>query len=759
MNFHQFINILWARKSIALSVLMMTSIITLAVNLLLPRQYVATTSIVVDQRSIDPMTGLSLPLQQQPGYMATQVDVITSHNVARKVVEKLKLSENPQMQKDFAEAESSADIRDWAADLLLKKSLEIRPSRESSLIQVDFTSTDPEFAAIAANAFSDAYIQTSIELHAQPAKLNADWFDSQMASLRGRLEREQSILSNYQQLHGIVATDDRLDLENSRLAELSRQLVESQVNTSELQSRKDLLTTNFAAGGSSKSLQEVLNSSLIQSLKTELARAEARFAELSKGVAINHPQYKQAKAEVDSLQQKIQSEIKMILSSIASGLSSSSQRNKLLADALAEQKAKVLELKKQRNEIAVFNREVENAQRAYDSAMQRAIQTRMESEMNQTNISILNSALPPAKSAKPKVLLNIVLSIFLGSMLGVCLALWAEVMDRRVRSAFDISERLAVPVLAVVSSSASKSKQIPQLFNRDNTSGDSNNQAREIIKTAKSATIGALLLNEGKISASDIERILVLKKQKGLRFGEAAKALGLINDDDIQKALSRQFDFPFLTSGEESFSRELIAAYQPFSAQVEALRAVRGQLILGWFIDVHKTLAVVSSCGEGRSYMTANLAIVFSQLGERTLLIDADLRHPRQHELFKLQDDYGLADVLAERTDLKVITRIPAFRDLSILPAGTIPPNPAELISRGLKNCLQQLQTQFDVILIDTPSAEQAIDVQIIASLCGGVLLLARQNKTRLNDLQHLKEALQNTESQCLGAVLTDLTP
>jgi len=271
------------------------------------------------------------------------------------------------------------------------------------------------------------------------------------------------------------------------------------------------------------------------------------------------------------------------------------------------------------------------------------------------------------------------------------------------------------------------------------------------------ASMGALLLDAGKISSRDAERIVALQKQKGMLFGDAAKALGLVNDDDIQRALSYQFDFPFLSASEENFSQELVAAYQPMSTQVEALRAVRGQLMLRWFSNVHKTLTLVSlSRGEGRSLMAANLAIVFSQLGERTLLIDADLRQPRQHSLFKLQSIYGLSDVLAGRADLTVITRIPAFRDLSILPAGTIPPNPVELISRGLKKCLKELQTQFDVILIDTPPAEQAIDAQITASNCGGSLLVVRQHKTRMNDLQLLKDALQDTGSQCLGVVLTD---
>jgi protein-tyrosine kinase len=279
----------------------------------------------------------------------------------------------------------------------------------------------------------------------------------------------------------------------------------------------------------------------------------------------------------------------------------------------------------------------------------------------------------------------------------------------------------------------------------------------QITKIETTIPLETILLDTGKIRASDAERIITLQQQKDIGFGDAAKALGLITDDDIQKALSYQFDFPFLSASEESLSREVVAAYQPFSVEVETLRALRGQLMLRWPSGIHKTLVLASpSRGEGRSRMAANLAIVFSQLGERTLLIDADLRQPRQSELFKLQGDYGLSGVLAGHTDLTVVTQISGFPNLSILPAGTLPPNPTELISRGLKKCLKQLQAQFDIILIDTPSSEQAIDVQIIASTCSGVLLLARQHKTRLNDLELLKESLQNKGSQCLGVVLTN---
>lgn len=450
MTIKQFLNILWSRRWILLSVLGITSSLTLLVNLRMAKQYVATTVLVVDQKGIDQITGLTVPVQLLAGYMATQSEVIASPNVARKVVEKLRLHESPDFLDKLAKNPNPLlDPKDQVASLLLPN-LDVKPSRESSLIQISYTFTDPQVAAQIANAFADAYVQTSIELRAQPAKANADWFDAQLTMLRERLAAAQSVLSNYQQQHGIVVSDDRIDIENTRLAELSRQLVESQAKTNELVSRKELLTNTGKKGGSADSLQEVLNSALIQSLKSDAARAEANFAELSKRLDRNHPQYKQAEAEVNSLHQQIQSEVQRVLNSINSGTSASKQRDALLASSLAAQKAKVLELKQQHDEISVLSHEVENAQKAYDSAMQRSVQTHMESEVNQTNISILNPALPPQNASKPKTLLNLVISLFLGGLLGVMMSLITELIDRRIRSAQDMTELVGIPVFAVV---------------------------------------------------------------------------------------------------------------------------------------------------------------------------------------------------------------------------------------------------------------------------------------------------------------------
>jgi uncharacterized protein involved in exopolysaccharide biosynthesis len=186
-------------------------------------------------------------------------------------------------------------------------------------------------------------------------------------------------------------------------------------------------------------------------LKGDVARAEARFAEVSKRVDKNHPQYKQAHAELLSLKDKMDQEINNVLENIGNNATTAQQHDERLLSALGDQKEKVLKLKQQQNDIAVLNREVENAQKFYDNAMQRSVQTRMESEASQSNIAILNPAIVPQKPAKPNILLNILLSVFLGTLLGVGMACLAELLDRRLRSAMDMTEQLGVPVLGVLS--------------------------------------------------------------------------------------------------------------------------------------------------------------------------------------------------------------------------------------------------------------------------------------------------------------------
>lgn len=278
------------------------------------------------------------------------------------------------------------------------------------------------------------------------------------------------------------------------------------------------------------------------------------------------------------------------------------------------------------------------------------------------------------------------------------------------------------------------------------------------LHTPQQHSIGKQLLDAGKLSPEDAERVLRFQKENDLRFGEAALQLGLVTEKDIRQVLARQFDYPYLTPGNGEFSELLVAAYQPHSRQVEELRALRSQLLLRWFESGHKTLAILSAHpGEGCSYLAANLAIVFSQLGEHTLLVDANLRVPEQHTLFNLGEGLGLSDRLAGRAEDEVVTRIPSFVDLSVLRAGTPPPNPQELLARdSFSSMIARVGNTYDVVLFDTPPAALGSDALTIAARAEGVLLVVRKNQTRMNDLLALSSQLQSLGVEIVGCVINE---
>lgn len=276
------------------------------------------------------------------------------------------------------------------------------------------------------------------------------------------------------------------------------------------------------------------------------------------------------------------------------------------------------------------------------------------------------------------------------------------------------------------------------------------------VPIAQGANIGELLLDAGKVSLGDAERVLKLQREAGLRFGEAAIKLGLVTEDDVRQALSLQFDYPYLAAGDTQFGEELLAAYRPFSQPVEGLRGLRTQLLLRWFSTGHRTLALVgANAGDGCSFHAANLAVVFSQLGERTLLIDANLRSPRLHEIFKLGNRPGLSELLAGRCGDEAVVSLDAFLGLSVLTAGAPPPNPTELLTRNqLRRWLAVFGEQYDVILLDTAPSALTGDAGAVAAHAGGVLMIARENQTPMGRLAALKEALAHTQAQVVGAVL-----
>ena len=273
-------------------------------------------------------------------------------------------------------------------------------------------------------------------------------------------------------------------------------------------------------------------------------------------------------------------------------------------------------------------------------------------------------------------------------------------------------------------------------------------------------SIGDILSEIRHLTADQVENVLAYQREKGVRFGEAAVALRFATADDVMHALSQQFHYPYAPEEQGKLSPELVAFNQPFSHQAEAFRGIRSQLMMRVYGDgmPKRALAIISpSVGDGKTFFSANLAITLAQLGARTLLVDGDMRGPRQQDVFNIDNSAGLSGILSGRAESRVIQQVTGIPSLFILPVGGTPPNPLELVERpafGL--LLRELIGKFDYVIVDTPAGVHGADASAIAVRCGAALVVARKNKSRMNDLQNLIDSLAGGQPVIAGVIVNE---
>jgi protein tyrosine kinase modulator len=446
MNFSQFLLILRARWLLTASIFAVAVLASLAISLLTARQYTAEASVVIDAKT-DPVAGTTYQDGLPAGYLATQVDVVGSERVAQRVVKLLKLDESPEFQQQWRESTGGrGDMTAWLASDLLGH-VRIAPSRDSSVIAISVKWPVAKMAADIANAFAEAYIDTTIELKIEPAKQYAGWFDQRSRDLRADLEAKQRRLSDFESQNQITAADEHLDIETTRLEELSSQLTAIQAQRKESESRQRQIQ------GNNETLPEVLQSPVIASLKAELAQAEAKLKDIATRLGENHPTYQTAAADVASLRDRVAQETAKIAASMGTTTHGNLQRENDARDALEAQKQRVLALKRQRDQLDLLRGDVTTAQHSLDAVTQRFAQSSLESQVQQTNALLLTAANEPLDPSGPNYRLNLVLGIFLGVVLGVGAALLLEFARPRVRGEEDLVLLLSVPLLGRIKSS------------------------------------------------------------------------------------------------------------------------------------------------------------------------------------------------------------------------------------------------------------------------------------------------------------------
>jgi len=466
MSFSRFLTILRARAGLIFWIMVAAGVAAGAVTMALPERYVATASVVVDPNVAQTSGNSALGSGRPDEFMSTHLDLVANPAVAARVIDTLGLERRPgigalmagsalmqnvrkvmAMVLETGEDETANDPRNWIADRLLRN-LKVKTNRDSRLIQITYSAPDPEFAAAVANAFARGYLETLRRLQVEPAKEYAASFAEPIKALQRDLEAAEAKLAKFQQQKGIVATDERLDIETATLNDLSNQVAAAQSASYESQARQRQLRDFTASGGDAPA--EVLASPVVQQLKQSVSDREAKLAEMSRRIGPNHPQYRAAVTELEGLKSQLSAQMRSAAQGLLSSGNVASQREGALRGALEQQRRRVLGLKNDRNQLAILSREVDGARQAYEAALARVTQTRTASQAGQTGGTVVDPAVAPTRPASPRPTLNIAVALAAGLLIGIGMALYRESVDGFVRSERDVVELLGAPVLAVL---------------------------------------------------------------------------------------------------------------------------------------------------------------------------------------------------------------------------------------------------------------------------------------------------------------------
>jgi chain length determinant protein EpsF len=441
MNYEQLIKVLYERRKLMIKVFGSVVVLTAVLILLVPAHWTAKTVLAVDEKASDPVTGMPVAAYLIPGYLQTQVEIVTSHSTALKVVDMLGLDKQPDVQKSFVQdTDGSGSVRDWLADQLQKK-VDVQPGRESSLISISYTTDDPKSSAALANAFAQAYMGVLVDIQTSAAQQQNLVFQQQLVPLRENLARAQQRLAVFQQKSGIVYDGvQHFDMEAARLNDMGTQLVAAQSAAVDARAR---------AGGNDLA-PDVQNNLMIQQQKALLAQSDVKLHSIAQNLGPNNPQYQQALAERNANQQQLAAMTREYVSSLKQGAANSATRQSGLQGAVAKEKSAVLDQKQQAAQMDALQKDVEDAQRAYSQVLARFSDTSLASHVSQTATYVLETANEPSRPSWPRPLLSLMAALCVGGLLAVGCAFLAELLDRRVHVREDVEKLLDLQVLALV---------------------------------------------------------------------------------------------------------------------------------------------------------------------------------------------------------------------------------------------------------------------------------------------------------------------
>lgn len=443
LTLNQMFAMLRWRLATVFNVMLGTLIATAALTLILPKTYTASADIFIEYRVNDPISGRQFPAMLDESYMQTQVDIIKSTEVANRVIDALHLTDN----------EDSAAAKQLLAERIIK-SIDVQLRRSSRIVEIQYSGNSPETARDYLNALIKAYMDLNLQINSAPAKSRLEQYNAQLDLLRNEIDTVQTRLTEYQQSTGIVDADERLDVGSRQLLELSNKQITLQGQRQEITARANILESLVRSGLSAADIPEIAQQPRIIEMKLRLTDAERNLAELSGVYGRKHPKYIAQQDERDSISKRLQHEAKAVLDATRLENRRLQEQEQAIAQDLASRQKAVLEMKKHRDVLSSYQRQLESSQRIYNAALHKYDEILMSGNVNSTSLSILRQAELPRTHTKPRLGLSLMFGLFVGLVLGLAVSLLAEISTRHVRCAEDIERELGLRMLGHIGQTA-----------------------------------------------------------------------------------------------------------------------------------------------------------------------------------------------------------------------------------------------------------------------------------------------------------------
>jgi capsular exopolysaccharide synthesis family protein len=619
-----------------------------------------------------------------PLYLQTQVDILQSRDLARRVIQHLNLSEHEEFKRanDNAAAQSENE-RDTRLVNNFQSRYGVAVGRMSRVVTLSFDAHDPKLAADVANTMAREYIEWTMEDRLKGVETAKIFLDRRVREAEAELRKSEAAYQQYAASHKIISLNENSNITVERTAELNRQLVQTQ---DELRRAEAMYQQSLKV--SPDELPQVLGDPTVQYLAKELSRQEQELANLSARYQPTYPAVRQVQEQVTQLRQQLAEAKEKIVKNIATQYEVARQREARLVAALGESKGEAIQQNRESIELNMLRQKLDTDRKIYDDLLQQSRRAGVESEFQPTNIRIVQSAEVPLAPVKPRKLLNLALGLMVGLALGVGLAFFREYLDNTIRTAEDVEKIVRLPPLGA----------IPSL----------------------EALLRRRLVSYGQQTENNA--------QNG--------SLTLVHSNS-----------------------ELLSQHESLSSFAEAYRALRTSLLLSSAEHAPRTIMITSSYpAEGKTTIVANTAISLAQTDASVVVLDADMRRPRCHKILRLGNDVGLSSYLSGRAELDSLIQKHAIPNLSVITAGPVPPNPAELLSSNrLRTLIEELSARFDHVIIDSPPVINVSDALIVSPVVDGVVIVVKSGQTPREAVLRTKQALVDVNARVFGVVLNSI--